>query len=571
MYRIFSLIIFICVINTTVQAQEHEMNDISIIPIPNSITTSSGMFEIGTNTRIIADLNNSDVKRVAEFLATLISPPTTLNPVIVDIKKADLSNDSGFILLRLTDDNNKSTFDPTRHPATIRDANDESGLEAYSLVVTEKNVTLTANHPMGLFHGVQTIRQLLPPEIELRSYTEVPNGVKWTIPAVTIEDNPRFAYRGMHLDVGRHFLPVDFVKKYIDLLVLHKMNTFHWHLTEDQGWRIEIKKYPKLTEIGAWRDSTLIGNYGSGRYDNIRYGGFYTQEEIRDVVQYATDRFITVIPEIELPGHASAALAAYPEFGCTDLNLSYKVQSTWGIFPEIFCPTEETFSFLKDVLTEVIDLFPGTYIHIGGDEAMKDHWKASQIAQDVIEREGLKDEHELQSYFIHQFDEFLTAAGRRLLGWDEILEGGLAPGATVMSWRGEDGGIAAARLGHDAIMSPTGYAYLDYYQSEDIDNEPIAIGGFLPLEKVYNYDPIPAELESELHHHILGAQANVWTEYMKTPAKVEYMAFPRLSAMSEVVWSSTENKNLENFKSRLSNHLKRLDYLNVNYRPLDGN
>lgn len=569
MSRLISLFIVVFFTFSAVQAQDHEINDISIIPIPNSIITSSGQFEIGPNTRIIADLSNIDVKRVAYFLATLISPPTSWVPLISDIKNADLNNLSDVIFLRLTNENSKSTFDPTQHPAINRKKNVGSGMEAYSLAVNENNVQLTANHPMGLFHGVQTIRQLLPPEIELRSYSEVPNGVKWTIPSVTIEDNPRFAYRGMHLDVGRHFMPVEFVKKYIDLLVLHKMNTFHWHLTEDQGWRIEIKKYPKLTEIGAWRDSTLIGNYGSGRYDNIRYGGFYTQDEIRDVVQYATDRFITVIPEIELPGHASAALAAYPEFGCTDLNLSYKVQSTWGIFPEIFCPTEETFSFLKDVLTEVIDLFPGTFIHIGGDEAMKDHWKVSKIAQDVIKREGLKDEHELQSYFIHQFDEFLTEKGRRLLGWDEILEGGLAPGATVMSWRGENGGIAAARLGHDAIMSPTGYAYLDYYQSDDRQNEPIAIGGFLPLEKVYNYDPIPAELESELHHHILGAQANVWTEYMKTPAKVEYMAFPRMSAMSEVVWSSTENKNLENFKMRLLNHLRRLDYLNINYRPLD--
>ena len=569
MSRLISLFIVVFFTFSAVQAQDHEINDISIIPIPNSIITSSGQFEIGPNTRIIADLSNIDVKRVAYFLAALISPPTSWVPLISDIKNADFSNLSDVIFLRLKNENSKSTFDPTQHPAINRKKNVGSGMEAYSLAVNENNVQLTANHPMGLFHGVQTIRQLLPPEIELRSYSEVPNGVKWTIPSVTIEDNPRFAYRGMHLDVGRHFMPVEFVKKYIDLLVLHKMNTFHWHLTEDQGWRIEIKKYPKLTEIGAWRDSTLIGNYGSGRYDNIRYGGFYTQDEIRDVVQYATDRFITVIPEIELPGHASAALAAYPEFGCTDLNLSYKVQSTWGIFPEIFCPTDETFSFLKDVLTEVINLFPGTFIHIGGDEAMKDHWKVSKIAQDVIKREGLKDEHELQSYFIHQFDEFLTEKGRRLLGWDEILEGGLAPGATVMSWRGENGGIAAARLGHDAIMSPTGYAYLDYYQSDDRQNEPIAIGGFLPLEKVYNYDPIPAELESELHHHILGAQANVWTEYMKTPAKVEYMAFPRMSAMSEVVWSSTENKNLENFKMRLLNHLRRLDYLNINYRPLD--
>lgn len=546
----------------SIDAFAQSIQPINIVPNPVVITPGQGEFIMMNSTRILIESDQPDVRRVAEYLSNILTTSTTY-----DIKVSEYSNNgTGHIRLILTED---SFFDETTHPALLSNPTGPESIEAYSLVVKESGVTIAAKHPSGLFMGVQTLRQLLPAYVEANSYTIIPNGVKWVIPAVEISDYPRFGYRGMHLDVGRHFMPVEFVKQYIDMLAKFKQNTFHWHLTEDQGWRIEIKRYPLLTEIGAWRDSTLIGNYGSGRYDNIRYGGYYTQDEIRDVVAYARDRFITIIPEIELPGHASAALAAYPEFGCTDLNHPYHVQSTWGIFPEIFCPTEETFDFLKNILTEVMDLFPGPFIHIGGDEAMKDHWNQSQIAQSVIQREGLADEDELQSYFIHRIDEFLDANGRRLLGWDEILEGGLAPNATVMSWRGESGAIAAAQLGHHAIMSPTSHAYLDYYQSRDRENEPIAIGGFLPLDKVYSYEPIPMELDPQLHHYILGAQANIWTEYMKTTSKVEYMAYPRALAMAEVVWSQSDRRSWDDFMIRLNQILKRLDVMEINYRSLD--
>lgn len=544
-----------------------QSNAISIIPKPVGISQGEGVFQITQNTLIVTDTTHPDLARIADFLAKMVANPTTWHLNIVDITEYNEIQHENVVLLTLENDGaSPPVFDPAIHPAIAGSAYPEH----YTLDVSPGRIQITAAHPAGIFYGMQSLRQLLPAEFDYTDYSRVPASVKWLIPAVTIRDEPRFAYRGMHLDVGRHFMPVDFVKTYIDMLALHKMNTFHWHLTEDQGWRIEILQYPKLTEIGAWRDSTLIGHYNSGRYDNIRYGGYYTQDEIREVVSYAHERFIHVIPEIELPGHASAALAAYPQFGCTDLNNEYKVQSTWGIFEEIFCPTEETFEFLQNVLTEVMYLFPGTFIHIGGDEAMKNRWKTSSIAQGVMQREELADEHELQSYFIRRMDAFLVENGRRLLGWDEILEGGLAPGATVMSWRGESGGIAAARMRHDAVMSPTGYAYLDYYQA-DRSVEPLAIGGFLPLEKVYSYEPIPADLEVELHHHILGAQVNVWTEYMKTPEKIAYMAYPRAFAMAEVVWSAQSDRSFEDFLDRLKHHLKRLDVLGIGYRPIDYN
>ena len=367
----------------------------------------------------------------------------------------------------------------------------------------------------------------------------------------------------MHLDVARHFMPVEFIKRYIDLMAMHKMNRFHWHLTEDQGWRIEIKQYPRLTEVGAWRDSTLVGHYGSGVYDGERHGGFYTQEEVREVVAYAQERFITVIPEIEMPGHSSAALAAYPELGC-EPEKKYHVQSTWGVFEDIYCPSETTFTFLENVLTEVMALFPSEYIHIGGDEAPKDAWRKSELAQQVIQREGLADEHELQSYFIRRIEKFLNKHGRQIIGWDEILEGGLAPNATVMSWRGIQGGIEAARQQHNVIMTPGSHCYLDHYQANP-DTEPLAIGGFTTLEKTYSYEPTPAELSEEEARYILGAQGNIWTEYMHSGEKVEYMAYPRATALAEVVWSPKEKRNWTDFWRRLQTHFKRLDALGVNY------
>jgi hexosaminidase len=371
----------------------------------------------------------------------------------------------------------------------------------------------------------------------------------------------------MHLDVARHVFPVRFIERYIDLLARYKLNVFHWHLTDDQGWRIEIKKYPRLTEVGAWRRETVAEkNLEPYIGDGIPYGGFYTQAQVREIVEYARRRHVTVIPEIELPGHAQAALAAYPELACTPGP--FEVRTTWGVDEDVYCPTERTFAFLEDVLTEVLALFPSPYIHIGGDEVPKTRWEESAEAQGVMRREGLKDEHELQSWFIRRIERFLTARGRRLIGWDEILEGGLAPQATVMSWRGTAGGVAAAQQGHDAVMTPGSHLYFDYYQG-DPAFEPLAIGGLTPLEKVYAYEPIPDTLTPAEAGHILGAQANVWTEYLKTPAQVEYMALPRMLALAEVVWSPREARDWAGFARRLPPELAALDRLGVNYRVPD--
>jgi hexosaminidase len=367
----------------------------------------------------------------------------------------------------------------------------------------------------------------------------------------------------MHLDVGRHLFSVEFIKKYIDALAMLKFNTFHWHLTEDQGWRIEIKKYPKLNTIAAYRDSTLAGHYTDRprKYDKTRYGGYYTQEQVKDIVNYALEREITIIPEIEMPGHSKAAIAAYPELGCTGENVN--VATLWGVFEDIYCSKEETFNFLEDVIDEVAELFPGEYIHIGGDEAPKTNWEKCKNCQSVIKRENLKDEHELQSYFITRMEKYINSKGKKIIGWDEILEGGLAPNATVMSWRGTSGGIKAANMKHDVIMTPNATCYLDHYQSKDT-NEPLAIGGYTPLEEIFNYEPIPEELDSESSKYIIGAQGNVWTEYMSTSEYVEYMVFPRIFALSEVVWSKNKS-NFEEFTSRVTSFFDRLDKLNINY------
>ncbi|HET8866227.1 MAG TPA: beta-N-acetylhexosaminidase [Gracilimonas sp.] len=513
---------------------------VSIIPEPVSVVKGEGQFELSSQTSITLSEDSEELNFLGEYIADMVYSATWYDH---EVSVSNTEPNSG-IYLQLTSNT------------------DFGNEEGYKLEVDTSLVTISASTTAGLFYGIQTLRQLFPAAIEHEKPSLAPNDQEWKIPAVEITDYPRFEYRGMHLDVARHFFPVEFVKKYIDLLAMHKMNRFHWHLTEDQGWRIEIKKYPRLTEISAWRDSTLIGNYGSGNYDNVRHGGFYTQEEIKEVVAYAAERQVTVIPEIEMPGHSSAVLAAYPEFGCFDKE--YIVQSTWGVFEDIFCPKEETFDFLEDVLTEVMELFPSTYIHIGGDEAPKKQWEESEIAQEVIEREGLKDEHELQSYFIRRIETFLNENGRQIIGWDEILEGGLAPQATVMSWRGEDGGIEAAKMGHDVIMTPNGSNYFDHYQA-DPENEPIAIGGFTTLKDVYHYEPVPEELTEEEAKYILGSQGNVWTEYMHSGDKVEYMAYPRVSALAEVVWSPAENRDWLNFWARLQTHFQRLDILGVNY------
>jgi hexosaminidase len=363
-----------------------------------------------------------------------------------------------------------------------------------------------------------------------------------------MDDIPKFQWRGMHLDVSRHFFSKEFIKKYIDYLAMYKMNTFHWHLTDDQGWRIEIKKYPKLTEVGAWRNGSMTGHYTDQTFDDIRYGGFYTQEEIKEIVAYAKERYITVVPEIEMPGHALAALASYPEFSCT--GGPFEVGKSWGVFDDVFCPKDETFTFLENILAEVIALFPSEYIHIGGDECPKVRWKSCPKCQKRIKDEKLKDEHELQSYFIQRIEKFVNSKGRKIIGWDEILEGGLAPNAAVMSWRGTEGGIAAAKEKHFVVMSPGSHCYFDHYQGEP-KNEPIAFGGYTNVEKVYSFNPIPKELSEEESKYILGAQANVWTEYINTPEHVEYMVFPRIAALSEVLWGTSNPNEYKVFETRL--------------------
>ncbi|GAB5409514.1 MAG: hypothetical protein BalsKO_18790 [Balneolaceae bacterium] len=541
MQRLQSLILLLSLLCSSSSFSYQIKTKISVTPKPVSVSFGEGSFKINPELKIF--YSGTNARGVSEFLNSLLF---VTNWKGYDIEPFNDNALNGSIYLAIN-----TEFNPENK-------------EAYSLRVSEQGIFIEASTTAGLFYGIQTLRQLLPTQIEHTDPSLIPKNTVWEIPAVEIYDYPRFGYRGMHLDVARHFFPVDFVKKYIDLLAMYKFNRFHWHLTEDQGWRIEIKKYPKLTEIGAWRDSTLIGNYGSGKYDGIRYGGYYTQEEIREIVAYATDRHITVIPEIELPGHSSAAIAAYPELGC--FNQEIEVVTSWGVFEDIYCPKEETFEFLEDVLDEVIELFPSTYIHIGGDEAPKKQWEESEIAQAVIKREGLKDEHELQSYFVGRIEKYLNSKGRQIIGWDEIMEGGLAPQATVMSWRGESGGIEAAKMQHDVIMSPNASNYFDHYQAEPIENEPIAIGGLTTLKDVYEYEPIPSELNEEEAKYILGAQANVWTEYIHTGAKVEYMAFPRAIALAEVLWSPKDSKEwLEFLAFRLHPAFKRLHILGVNY------
>ena len=422
----------------------------------------------------------------------------------------------------------------------------------YSITIQDE-ILIQYSSPASCFYAVNSLLQLIEGEKESYYFTKA-----------FVQDYPNFQWRGLHLDVSRHFFSVEEVKRFIDLMALYKFNTFHWHLTDDQGWRIEIKKYPKLTEIGAWRDSTVNGHYSATprTYSVERYGGFYTQEQIKEVVAYASNRFITVVPEIEMPGHSRAALAAYPQYSCTGKQL--EVPGLWGVFEEIFCAKEESIDFLKDVLTEVLTLFPSEYIHIGGDEAPKTRWKSCPRCQKVIRENGLKDVHELQSFFIQEIDEFLTSKGRKLIGWDEILEGGLSPNAAVMSWRGFEGGIEAAKQKHFAVMSPGSHCYFDHYQSKN-PNEPTAIGGFTPLEKVYSFNPIPPGFSEQQAFFILGGQANLWTEYIPTMAQLEYMTYPRALALAQVLWCK-QKPQFETFKkSFVDYHLTYLKRYNVNY------
>lgn len=512
-----------------------------LIPLPSVVDARPGQFELRRSTTIVAP---SAFIAVAHRFARDIANPTGFDLSV----RSGTAAGSNQIILR---------------------SNAALPAEAYTLDVVAGRITIRASSAAGAFYALETVKQLLPAAI----YRDAPiSGTQWIVPAVHVEDSPRFSWRGMHLDASRHFMPKEFVKKFIDQLAQHKMNRFHWHLTEDQGWRIEIKKYPRLTEVGSCREQTLVGPYVTDPakrvFDGIKHCGYYTQDDIREVVAYAAARFITVVPEIEMPGHAQAAIAAYPHLGVRP-DTTVSVLGVWGVSEYILNANASTVSFMQDVLTEVLALFPGPFIHIGGDEAVKTQWKASPAIQARIKELGLKDEHELQSWFIRQMDSFLTARGRRLVGWDEILEGGLAENATVMSWRGVDGGIAAAKAGHDVVMAPNSHTYFDHLQSRDRRAEPLSIGGFLPLDTVYAFDPIPPTLTATEAKHVLGAQAQLWSEYLPNPKAIEYMMFPRMAALAEVVWSPQPKRNYADFMSRLSIHLTRLQAQDIKFRPLD--
>lgn len=514
---------------------------VNIIPQPESVEVLNEKFQINDNTVLVVDHKESFW--IANYFAKQVETFSGMELVIFSSSK--IKHDTNLVIFQL--DNQEE---------------ENMNSEAYLLNINENLVTISADNHRGLFWGVQSLIQLMPPAFYNKNQDQ---GVL-EIQGVRIKDKPRFGYRGMHLDVCRHMFPVEFIKQYIDLLAFYKFNTFHWHLTEDQGWRIEIKKYPELMEVSAFRDSTLVGHYRDKphKWDGERYGGYYTQQEVREIVQYATDRNITIIPEIEMPGHSKATLAAYPELSCT--GGPFRPATLWGVFEDVYCPKDETFEFLENVLSEVMQLFPGEYIHIGGDECPKTRWKNCDHCQELMKKEGLESEDELQSYFIRRIEKFLNKNGKKLIGWDEILEGGLSPNATVMSWRGITGGIAAAKQGHDAIMTPGTHCYFDHYQ-DSANTQPLAIGGLTTLKKVYHYEPIPDELTEEQAHHILGAQANVWTEYIKTPQHVEYMILPRMAALSEVNWSKPEGKNWEGFKKRVKHHFAIYDELGLNYYP----
>lgn len=526
--KIKSLIFILLIISSTIlQAQNPSVR---IVPQPNNIEQLAGFFQLNSETKIVYESGNDEVLKLADHLGQY------------------LKFNSGLIL-RCAEKKSKKKVKENTIALSIDNFSNAENAESYTLTVSPKGIIISAPTAHGLFYGIQTFKQLIPIDKSL------------SIPAVIIKDSPRFKYRGLHLDVGRHLFPVEFIKKYIDLMSIYKLNTFHWHLTEDQGWRIEIKKYPELTRVSAYRNGTQIGK--TNEIDTIRYGGFYTQDEIRDIVAYAADRYITVIPEIEMPGHSVAALAAYPELSCT--GGPFEVRKIWGVSDDIYCAgNEKTFEFIENVLTEVMALFPSQYIHIGGDEAPHERWAACPKCQKRIHDEGLKDEGELQSYFIKRVEKFLNDHGRKLIGWDEIIEGGLAPDATVMAWRSVDAAIEAANQGHDVIMTPNDVLYFDHYQS-DPDNEPLAIGGHTTLKAVYDYDPVPPVISAENAKHFLGPQANIWTEYAITTDIVEYRAFPRTLALAEIAWTLPENKNWESFLERMENQYPALKAMKVNY------
>ncbi len=498
-------------------------NGVSVIPEPKEMTLKEGKFTVLPSTRIQS--GDKSLQKTVEFFNDYLKVKfgMTLN-----------SGASGNNTIRLQTDAKMAP-------------------EAYQLVADAKGIVIRGNNA-GVFYGIQTLLQLMTRDKAGNIH----------VPYVEINDEPRFGYRGLMLDVGRYFYPVDFVKRYIDLMAHYKINRFHWHLTEDAGWRIEIKSHPELTRIGAWRNSTQYG-HNPNQQDRIPHGGYYTQDQIREVVQYAADRHITIVPEVDLPGHTMSILATYPHLSCT--GIPFTVPETWGIKEEVLClGNDDAYRLVEDILTELIDLFPGELIHIGGDEAPKRRWKECPKCQARIKDKNLKDEHGLQSYFIHHLDEFVTKKGRSILGWDEILEGGLAPNAAVMSWRGEAGGIEAASQGHRVVMAPNNYMYIDYYQSADHAQEPFNIGGLVTLEHIYGYEPYTPKLTPDQHKYIMGVQANVWCEFIHHPKKVEYMAYPRGIALAEIGWSPASKKNYDSFRERLAGRLADLEKKEVAFR-----
>ena len=499
----------------------------NVIPLPQQISlTAKAPFVLNAATPIVYPEGNADMQRNADFLAGYINDNTGLQLQTTAAK--------GKNAIRLVIDKKAAQA------------------EGYTISVTAKEVLISGSTPQGVFYGIQTLRKSLPVGKDIAQVE---------LPAAIIKDAPRFGYRGMHLDCGRHFFPISFVKKYIDLLAMHNMNTFHWHLTEDQGWRIEMKKYPRLTDFGSKRTETVMGR-NSDVYDGTPYGGYYTQDEAREIVKYAADRYITVIPEIDMPGHMQAALACYPELGCT--GGPYDVRRRWGISDEVLClGNEQTYDFCENVLDELMQIFPSKIVHIGGDEAPHRRWEQCPKCKAKMAELGI-DVKKLQGYFTNRIEKFVNSKGRRILGWDEILDGDINQSAMVMSWRGLEPGIKAAHKGHDVIMSPVDYAYFDYYQVKDTQREPLSIGGFLPVEKVYSYDPLPNDVAPEVQKHILGVQANLWTEYIDNENFAEYMVLPRMSALAEVQWSNAK-KDFEAFKNRLTRFTEMYDLYHLTY------
>jgi hexosaminidase len=539
MIKVSKLVLPLALMFASIATDAVAQNDpnMGIIPAPVSAKKSKGEFKLSPETIILVDSPQSKaVKFLAEYMRK-----AGYGGGIVDINTVD------------------KNLRPTKNVINLMvNFKGDMPYEGYTLDVTEDHVNIKGRGA-GLFYGIQSFIQLVTPKNP--GYASVICG--------SIKDNPRFGYRGMHLDVSRHFFDVDFVKHYLDLMAMYKLNTFQWHLTDDQGWRIEIKKYPKLTEVGSKRAQTKVGRAGADSlgYDNTPVEGFYTQDQVRDIVQYAQDRYITVVPEIDIPGHSLAAITAYPQLSC-EPSKEYKVRETWGTSSDdVICPSDDNFKMLDDILLEVMELFPAKYIHIGGDEVSMEAWKHSDYCHQLMAEKNLKDENALQNYFISRIEQFVNAQGHSIIGWDEILEGGLAPNATVMSWRGEAGGIKAAQMDHDVIMTPgTNGLYFDHAQSKS-PQEPLSIGGNAPLEKVYSYDPVPAALTKDQQKHIIGVQANVWTEYIPTPAKVEYMILPRMLALAEVAWTPVAGKDYNNFSTeRVPQHLARFDALGYDYR-----